>query len=69
MVRFPVQRLAAACAVAAAAALAGAGSAAAFNPDMLVTIGSPPTPFSQNKQNEPAVAIDANHPNVLVAGV
>ncbi len=30
--------------------------------------GSPTAPFSQNKQNEPAVAIDAGHPNVLVAG-
>jgi hypothetical protein len=37
--------------------------------DALVTNGSPPGPFSQNKQNEPAVAIDANHPNVVVAGV
>jgi hypothetical protein len=46
----------------------GAGSATAFNPDTRVTIGSPFTPFSQNKQNEPAVAIDANHPSVLVAG-
>src|SRR5580765_6490592 len=42
--------------------------AAAFNPDTRVTIGSPTTPFSQNKQNEPAVAIDANHPNILAAG-
>ena len=40
----------------------------AFNPDVLVSNGSPPTPFSQNKQNEPALAVDANHPNVLVSG-
>src|SRR5215203_2162276 len=36
--------------------------------DTLVSVGSPPEPFSQNKQNEPAVAIDANHPDVVVAG-
>src|SRR5438045_7865928 len=42
--------------------------AAAFNPDTLVNVGSPTTPFSRNKQNEPAIAVDANHPNVLVAG-
>src|SRR5436190_17333142 len=45
-----------------------AASAAAFSPDVLVTNGSPSTPFAQNKQNEPAIANDANHPNVLVAG-
>jgi hypothetical protein len=43
-------------------------SALAFNPDGLVSVGSPPTPFSQNKQNEPALALDANAPNILVAG-
>src|SRR4051794_7615120 len=35
--------------------------------DNRVSVGSPPTPFSQNKQNEPAVAIDAGHPNVVAA--
>jgi hypothetical protein len=51
-----------------AAALIAAAPAAAFNPDVLVTNGSPPTPFSQNKQNEPTITNDANHPNILVAG-
>lgn len=36
--------------------------------DSRVSIGSPAGPFSANKQNEPAVAVDANHPNVLAAG-
>jgi hypothetical protein len=45
----------------------GAAAAAAFNPDVLVSNGSPPRPFSQNKQTEPAIANDASHPNVLVA--
>jgi hypothetical protein len=41
---------------------------AAAPADPLVSIGSPTSPFSQNKQNEPAVAVDAHAPNVMVAG-
>jgi hypothetical protein len=51
---------------AVATALIGAAvSVAAPTTDTLVSVGSPPTPFSQNKQNEPAVAIDANNPNIV----
>jgi hypothetical protein len=53
---------------AAALALLMAAPASAAGGDVLVSNGSPPSPFSQNKQNEPAVAIDAHAPNVVVAG-
>jgi len=56
---------------AVATALIGAAVSVAATPptlDTIVSVGSPPTPFSQNKQNEPAVAIDAGHPNIVAGG-
>src|SRR5215204_1085915 len=44
-----------------------AASAAAAT-EARVTVGSPLTPFPQNKQNEPAVAIDASRPTILASG-
>jgi hypothetical protein len=63
MLRFASVAVAAA-AVVMLLATAAVGAAA----DTLVNTGSPPSPFSQNKQNEPAVAIDPINPNVVVAG-
>ncbi|MGN6753102.1 MAG: sialidase family protein [Intrasporangium sp.] len=61
-------RIVAAALASLATALAGAAVALAAPSDVLVTNGSPVTPFSQNKQNEPAVAIDAHAPKVVAAG-
>jgi hypothetical protein len=43
-------------------------SATAAGSDVLVSVGSPPSPFAQNKQNEPSIAIDAHDTSVLAAG-
>ena len=52
----------------ALALLLGVPASASGVGDVLVTNGSPTGPFSQNKQNEPTIAIDANAPNIVVAG-
>jgi hypothetical protein len=56
-----------------AATLVAAGIAvglagATHGSDVRVSVGSPVTPFAQNKQNEPSIAVDAHNPTVLAAG-
>jgi hypothetical protein len=54
----------------AVAALIPVALASATPPgsDTLVTVGSPPSPFAQNKQNEPAVAVNPADPSIAAAG-
>jgi hypothetical protein len=54
-------------AVGAALALSVPGAVAAPG-DREVSVGSPSSPFSANKQNEPAIAMDASNELVLAAG-
>src|SRR3954454_17431102 len=63
-----MKRIAAVAVVVIGTLMAAVTPASALNPDTRVSIDSPSTPFSQNKQNEPTVAVDANSPNILVAG-
>jgi hypothetical protein len=50
------------------AMLAAPRRLAAQSRDTRVDVGSPISTFPQNKQNEPAIAVDANHPNILAVG-
>jgi hypothetical protein len=50
------------------AALAVPTLASAASTESKVTVGSPPSPYLPNGQNEPALAMDANNPVVLAAG-
>jgi hypothetical protein len=43
-------------------------TAGAVAAESKVTVGSPTTPYLPNGSNEPALAMDANHPDVLAAG-
>jgi hypothetical protein len=61
-------RLSVVIAISACALIASIPGALAQGGDREVTEASNDAVFSQNKQNEPAIAVDAAHPNILVAG-
>jgi hypothetical protein len=65
-----MNRLLRAALLVAVAVLIPVAVAAATPPgsDTLVTVNSPPSPFSQNKQNEPAVAVNPIDPSIAAAG-
>jgi hypothetical protein len=52
----------------ALALVVGVAAATPYGADTLVTVGSPSTPFPQNKQNEPAVAVNPIDPSIAAAG-
>jgi|tagenome__1003787_1003787.scaffolds.fasta_scaffold20988942_6 hypothetical protein len=54
--------------LAGGAALIALAIPTAAGADTLVTSGSPTTPFPQNKQNEPGLALDQFSPTTLVSG-
>jgi hypothetical protein len=54
--------------LASTAALAVPALASGASTEAKVTVGSPTTPYLPDGQNEPALAMDANHPAVLAAG-
>ena len=66
--RLPIGRVAILAIVTAGLLSLSVLSAAQTGTDALVTVASPTGTTPQNHQNEPAVAIDANHPLTLVAG-
>jgi len=67
---FSIVRIATACTLILAAVISAAVIVAGggLGTEALVSVGSPPSPPWQNVQLEPALAVDAAHPNVLAAG-